>query len=84
MKLRVDTGVSDAKNMMCGYGVVEAGSHEAAAQLFLDHPHFSIFPGQSVEIMQCLPLPKDASAQERRTAKPRAARPRYGARSTPT
>jgi len=26
--------------------------------LFIDHPHFSIFPGQSVEIMECLPLPK--------------------------
>lgn len=56
---RVDTnGVSDTKNMMSGYVVVEAESHEAAAQLFVDHPHFSIFPGQSVEIMECLPLPK--------------------------
>jgi hypothetical protein len=50
-------GVSDTRNAICGYIVVEAESHEAAARLFLDHPHFSIFPGESVEIMECLPIP---------------------------
>lgn len=56
---RVDAnGVSDVKNMMTGYVLIEADSHEAAAQTFANHPHFSIFPGQSVEIMECLPLPK--------------------------
>ena len=33
-------------------------SHEAAAELFANHPHFMIFPGQSVEVMECLPIPK--------------------------
>ena len=51
-------GVSDTRNMMSGYVIVEAESHEAAARMFANHPHFSIFPGQSVEIMECLPLPK--------------------------
>ena len=51
-------GVSDTKNMMSGYVVVEAESHEAAAQMFANHPHFSTFPGESVEIMECLPMPK--------------------------
>jgi len=51
-------GVSDAKNAICGYVIVEAESHEAAARMFLDHPHFSAFPGQSVEIIECLPMPK--------------------------
>ncbi len=56
---RVDaSGASDAKNMMTGYTIIEAESHEAAARLFANHPHFSIFPGESVEIMECLPLPK--------------------------
>jgi hypothetical protein len=56
---RVDaSGVSDTKNMMSGYVIVEAESHAAAAQLFAKHPHFSIFPGEAVEIMECLPLPK--------------------------
>lgn len=52
------SGVSDTKNLMTGYVIIEAESHEAAARLFANHPHFSIFPGQSVEIMECLPIPK--------------------------
>jgi hypothetical protein len=51
-------GVSDTKNRMTAYAIVEAESHDAAARLFANHPHFSIFPGESVEIMECLPLPK--------------------------
>lgn len=50
-------GVSDTKNAMAAYVVIEAESHEAAAQLFVGHPHFTIFPGDSVEIMECLPTP---------------------------
>lgn len=51
-------GASDIKNVMTGYVIIEADSHEAAARSFANHPHFSIFPGESVEIMECLPLPK--------------------------
>ena len=50
-------GISDAKNEICAYTIVRAESHEAAARLFLNHPHFMIFPGDSVEIMECLPIP---------------------------
>jgi hypothetical protein len=50
-------GITDIKNSMTGYVIVQAESHEAAAKLFENHPHFSIFPGDSVEIMECLPLP---------------------------
>jgi hypothetical protein len=50
-------GLSDTKNSMTGYTVVQADSHEAAARMFENHPHFTIFPGDSVEIMECLPLP---------------------------
>ena len=50
-------GVSDAKNTLTGYVVVQAESHDAAAKLFLNHPHFTIFPGDSVEIMEALPIP---------------------------
>jgi len=32
-------------------------SHAAAARLFENHPHFAIFPGESVEIMPILPIP---------------------------
>lgn len=51
-------GVTDIKNVMTGYVIIQAESHEAAAKLFDNHPHFTIFPGDSVEIMECLPFPK--------------------------
>ena len=51
-------GVADIKNSMTGYVIVQAESHEAAVKLFENHPHFTIFPGDSVEIMECLPLPR--------------------------
>jgi hypothetical protein len=50
-------GVSDTRNNVAGYIVVEAESHDTAAKLFENHPHFTIFPGDSVEIMECLPIP---------------------------
>ncbi|WP_200875872.1 hypothetical protein [Lysobacter antibioticus] len=55
---RIDAhGVSDSSNRLTAYTVIEAESHEAAASLFERHPHFTIFPGDSVEVMECLPLP---------------------------
>lgn len=51
-------GLEDIKNVMVGYVLIQAESHEAAAEMFEGHPHFSIFPGDSVEIMECLPLPE--------------------------
>jgi hypothetical protein len=50
-------GVEKAKNSICGYVVVSAESHEAASKLFEGHPHFTIFPGDAVEVMECLPVP---------------------------
>ena len=50
-------GIADIKNQMVGYAIVQAESHEAAAKLFENHPHFTIFPGDSVEIIECLPIP---------------------------
>jgi hypothetical protein len=50
-------GISDIKNNMTAYTIIQAESHEAAAKVFENHPHFTIFPGDSVEIMECLPLP---------------------------
>ena len=51
------SGMASAHNSICGYVVVCADSHEAAAKLFENHPHFSIFPGEAVEVMECLPVP---------------------------
>jgi hypothetical protein len=50
-------GIAEFKNAMTGYVIVRAESHAEAAKLFENHPHFAIFPGDSVEIMECLPLP---------------------------
>jgi hypothetical protein len=51
------TGIEDVSNEMSAFMVVRAESHEAAARLFEKHPHFTIFPGESVEIMPVLPIP---------------------------
>jgi|SRR5579864_560709 len=50
-------GISETRNNLVGYVVVQAESHDAAAKLFEKHPHFTIFPGEAVEIMECLPIP---------------------------
>jgi hypothetical protein len=50
-------GVADVSNDMGAFAVVRADSHEAAAKLFENHPHFAIFPGESVEVMPVLPIP---------------------------
>lgn len=50
-------GISDTTNSLTAYVIVQAESHEAAAQMFHQHPHFAIFPGDSVEITEILPMP---------------------------
>ena len=50
--------ILDSTNEITAYTIVQAESHEAAAELFANHPHFMIFPDQSVDVMECLPLPK--------------------------
>jgi hypothetical protein len=50
-------GIEDVSNAMGAFMVVTAESHEAAAKLFENHPHFAIFPGESVEVMPVLPIP---------------------------
>jgi hypothetical protein len=51
------SGVSDIRNNLAAFTVVRAESHEAAAKLFENHPHFTLFPGEGVEVMECLPIP---------------------------
>jgi hypothetical protein len=50
-------GIEDITNNMGGFLVLRADSHEAAAKLFENHPHFTIFPGESVEVMPIMPIP---------------------------
>lgn len=50
-------GVSDIRNLVTGYVILTAETHDEAARLFENHPHFAIFPGDSVEIMERMPIP---------------------------
>lgn len=50
-------GVAPTQNALTGYVIVQAETHEAAAEMFRNHPHFTLMPGDSVEIMECLPTP---------------------------
>jgi len=55
---KVDSqGVADVTNLLTAFTVVRAASQDAAARMFEGHPHFSIFPGDSIEIMPVLPIP---------------------------
>lgn len=51
--------VSDITNDLVTYTIVQAGSHDAAAEIFATHPHTTMFPGTSIEVMQCLPVPEN-------------------------
>jgi hypothetical protein len=48
-------GISDTKNDIVLYSIIEAESHEAAAKLFEDHPHLQI-PQSSIEVMEIRPM----------------------------
>lgn len=49
------TGISDIRNDILLYSIVEAQSHEAAAQTFVNHPHLQI-PQSSIEILEIKPI----------------------------
>src|SRR5262245_35608189 len=49
---RVDAqGLSDSKNDIMLYSIIEANSHDSAAKMFEKHPHLGI-PRASIEIME--------------------------------
>lgn len=53
-KRAAEDGVTDVVNEMTVFMVVRADSHEAAALLFVGHPHCTIFPCDAVEVMPLL------------------------------
>lgn len=48
-------GVADIKNDIGGYSIVQAESHDAAAKIFADSPHFKRMEG-SIEVMEIMPM----------------------------
>lgn len=45
------SGILDAQNQIAGFVVVEAADITAAAALFQDHPHITVFPGDGIDVM---------------------------------
>ncbi len=53
------TGIVDAQNQIAGFLIVEAADIAAAAGLFQDHPHITIFPGDGIEVMPVVTGPPE-------------------------
>jgi hypothetical protein len=50
-----ESGVTDIRNDIGGYSVVQAESHEAAAELLADSPHLSRMHG-TIEVMEIMEM----------------------------
>ncbi len=50
------SAIADARNEIGGYSIVEAQSHEEAAQKMQDSPHFKMIPGGWIEVMEIMPM----------------------------
>jgi hypothetical protein len=53
------SGIADAPNQICGFLIVEAADSAAAAGLFRDHPHITVFPGDGIDIMPVVTGPPE-------------------------
>ena len=54
------SGIADAQNQVAGFLIVEAADIAAAAALFQDHPHITIFPGDGIDVMPVVTGPPEA------------------------
>ena len=48
--------ISDMRNEIGGYTVIEAEDHEAAAKKLQGNPHFKMIPNGWVEVMEVMPM----------------------------
>jgi hypothetical protein len=53
------SGIADAQNQIAGFLIVEAADIAAAAALFQDHPHITIFPGDGIDVMPVVTKPPE-------------------------
>jgi hypothetical protein len=63
-------GIAGAVNPFCGYIVVETETIEAAARLFENHRHFTVFPGDGVDIKPFSPTPSPDPAPASHPSRP--------------
>lgn len=47
-------GIHEIPSKSGRFLVLRAENHEEAAKIFLNHPHFVFFPGDAVEILECV------------------------------
>ncbi len=50
------SGVSNVRNEVTGYTIVEAESHEAAAKMLEGHPHLNV-AGAYIDVLAVTPIP---------------------------
>lgn len=50
-------GVADFVDPKVGYAIVRAESDDEAARIFSQHPHLGLFPGNSIEVLECPSAP---------------------------
>jgi YCII-related domain len=53
------TRIVDARNQIAGFLIVEAADITAAAGLFQDHPHITVFPGDGIDVMPVVTGPPE-------------------------
>lgn len=53
------SGIADARNQIAGFLIVEAADITAAAGLFQDHPHITVFPGDGIDVMPIVAGPPE-------------------------
>ena len=51
-KLVNKNGIRELPSQVGSFVVIRATSHQEAAEIFLDHPHFSFFPGDGIEVTE--------------------------------
>ncbi len=53
------SGIAEAQNQIAGFLIVEAVDITAAAGLFQDHPHITVFPGDGIDVMPVVTGPPE-------------------------
>lgn len=53
------SGIAGAQNQIAGFLIVEAADISAAAGIFQDHPHITVFPGDGIDVMPVVTGPPE-------------------------
>jgi hypothetical protein len=51
-----NTGVSDYRNELGGYSVVQGDSADAVSKMFVNHPHLKMMKDATIEIVELMPM----------------------------